>query len=46
MSCYSFGTSTIDMIFLSFIGLSGFIMGAAACRDIEIVKEARNNDRR
>jgi len=36
-ACYSFGVSTFDMIFLSFIGLSGFIMGAAACRDIEKV---------
>ena len=46
MSCYSFGTSVFDALFISFIGLSGFIMGAAACRDMEIVKEARNNDRR
>ena len=46
MSCYSFGTSTIDMIFLSFIGLSGFIMGLASCRDMEIVNEARKEDKR
>jgi hypothetical protein len=26
--------------------MSGFIMGAAACRDMEIIIEARKNDRR
>jgi len=27
-----------DTIFIIFIGLSGFIMGAAACRDWEKIK--------
>ena len=35
-----------DTIFIIFVGLSGFIMGAAACRDIEIVIEARKEDKR
>jgi len=39
MSCYSFGIGAFDALFISFIGLSGFIMGAAACRDIEKVIE-------
>ena len=39
MSCYSFGIGAFDALFIGFIGLSGFIMGAAACRDIEKVTE-------
>jgi len=31
------GTSMTDTIFLTMVGLFGFIMGAAACRDIEKV---------
>lgn len=31
------GTSMTDTIFIIIVGLSGFIMGAAACRDIEKV---------
>ena len=46
MSCYSFGTSVFDALFIGFIGLSGFIMGAAACRDMEIVNEIRKEDKR
>lgn len=46
MSCYSFGTNAIDTIFLTVVGIFGFIMGAAACRDMEIVIEARKDDRR
>ena len=33
------GTSMTDTIFLTMVGLFGFIMGAAACRDIEKVFE-------
>ena len=35
--CYSFGINGFDTLFLSMIGAFGFIMGAAACRDIEKV---------
>jgi len=31
------GTSMTDTIFITLVGLFGFIMGAAACRDIEKV---------
>jgi hypothetical protein len=31
------GTSMTDTIFIIMVGLFGFIMGAAACRDIEKV---------
>jgi len=33
------GTSMTDTIFIIMVGLFGFIMGAAACRDIERVVE-------
>lgn len=29
------GTSMTDTVFIIFVGLAGFIMGAAAVRDIE-----------
>lgn len=45
-SCYSFGINGFDTIFMIIVGLFGFIMGAAACRDMEIVIEARKDDRR
>ena len=45
-ACYSFGIGAFDALFIGFIGLSGFIMGAAACRDMEIVIEARKEDQR
>ena len=33
------GTSMADTIFIIFVGLSGFIMGAAACRDWEKIND-------
>lgn len=39
-------TSGADTIFIIIVALAGFIMGAVACRDIEIVIEARKDDRR
>lgn len=38
----SIGINGFDTIFLIIVGLSGFIMGAAACRDIE--KVFKNDD--
>ncbi|UOF77928.1 hypothetical protein [Caudoviricetes sp.] len=32
------GTSGFDTIFIIIVGLAGFVMGAAACRDIEKLK--------
>ena len=31
------GTSMMDTVFITMVGLFGFIMGATACRDIEKV---------
>lgn len=35
-----------DTIFIIIVGIAGFVMGAAACRDMEIVIEARKTDDR
>jgi hypothetical protein len=34
----SIGINGFDTIFIILVGLFGFIMGAAACRDIEKIK--------
>ena len=39
------GINGFDTIFIIIVGLSGFIMGAAACRDIEKVFQNDSTDK-